>query len=112
MSKNTYVQEFMEQFSHEGLTFDDVSLITRYADFLPEDTELTSRLTSRITVNMPFVSAAMDTVTEGEMASSMALLGGIGIIHKNLSIDEQAKQHQLGHAQRAGQRLKHAPQRH
>ncbi len=92
MNRNTYIQDFMEQHPYEGLTFDDVTLITRYADFLPEDTDITSRLTSRITVNIPFLSAAMDTVTEAEMATSMALLGGIGIIHKNLTIDEQARQ--------------------
>jgi len=92
MNKNKYIQAFMEQFRHEGLTFDDVSLITRYADFLPEDTDITSRLTSRINVNIPFVSAAMDTVTEAEMATAMALLGGIGIMHKNLTVDEQVKQ--------------------
>jgi len=92
MNKNTFIHDFMEQFRNEGLTFDDVSLITRYADFLPEDTNITSRLTSRINVNIPFLSAAMDTVTEAEMATAMALLGGIGIIHKNLTIDEQTKQ--------------------
>ena len=92
MNKNSYIQSFMEQFPHEGLTFDDVSLITRYAEFLPEDADITSRLTSRINVNIPFISAAMDTVTESEMAIAMALLGGIGIIHKNLSMEEQARQ--------------------
>ncbi|MDD4869751.1 MAG: IMP dehydrogenase, partial [Kiritimatiellae bacterium] len=92
MNKNTYIQEFMEQFPHEGLTFDDISLITQYADFLPEETDITSRLTTRINVNIPFVSAAMDTVTEAEMANAMALLGGIGIIHKNLSVEEQSRQ--------------------
>lgn len=89
---NSHLQAFMEQFRHEGLTFDDVSLVTQYADFLPEETDLSSRLTGRITVNMPFVSAAMDTVTETRMAIAMAMLGGIGVIHKNLSIDAQAKQ--------------------
>jgi IMP dehydrogenase len=82
----------MDQFPHEGLTFDDVTLVTQYADFLPDEADICSRLTSRINVNMPFVSAAMDTVTEAEMAISMALLGGIGIIHKNLPPDVQAKQ--------------------
>jgi IMP dehydrogenase len=81
----------MEQFPHEGLTFDDVSLVTQYADFLPDDADITSRLTSRIDVKMPFLSAAMDTVTESGMAISMAMLGGIGIIHKNLSTKVQTK---------------------
>jgi len=82
----------MNQFPNEGLTFDDVSLLTSYADFLPEEAEISSMLTSRIKANIPFVSAAMDTVTEAEMAIAMALLGGIGVIHKNLSIEEQASQ--------------------
>jgi IMP dehydrogenase len=89
--KNEQLKALMSHFPSEALTFDDVSLATRYADFLPEDANVTSRLTTRINVNMPFVSAAMDTVTEADMAISMALLGGIGIIHKNLSATEQAK---------------------
>jgi IMP dehydrogenase len=92
MKKNPHIKAFMDQFPHEGLTFDDVSLVTQYADFLPDQADIASRLTSRINVNIPFVSAAMDTVTESEMAISMALFGGIGIIHKNLSADVQAKQ--------------------
>jgi len=92
MSKNIHVQSLMEQFPNEGLTFDDVSLITRYADFLPDEADITTKLTNRISANMPFVSAAMDTVTEAEMAIAMALLGGIGVIHKNLSVQEQTRQ--------------------
>ena len=91
MRGNAYLDAFMEKFVHEGLTFDDVSIVTQYADFLPHDADISSRLTSRINVNMPFVSAAMDTVTESQMAIEMALLGGIGVVHKNLSIEEQAK---------------------
>ena len=81
----------MDQFPYEGLTFDDVSLVTQYADFLPEECDISSRLTSRISLNMPLVSAAMDTVTEGAMAIEMAKLGGIGVIHKNLSAKDQAR---------------------
>ncbi|MBN2560017.1 MAG: IMP dehydrogenase [Phycisphaerae bacterium] len=80
----------MNTFRHTALTFDDVSLITQYADFLPGDADISSRFTRRINVNIPFVSAAMDTVTEERMAIAMAMLGGIGVIHKNLSARQQA----------------------
>lgn len=81
----------MSAFPHEGLTFDDVSLVARYADFLPPDADLSSKLSSRITLNIPFLSAAMDTVTESRMAIAMAMLGGIGVVHKNLSPQRQAE---------------------
>jgi len=89
---NTYITAFMDQFKYEGLTFDDLSLITQYADFLPDATSIQTRLTSRISLNIPFISAAMDTVTEAPMAVAMAMLGGVGVIHKNLSPEEQADQ--------------------
>ncbi len=91
MGINPYVDQFMRAFPHEALTFDDVSLITQYSDFLPTETDIGTRLTRRINLNIPFVSAAMDTVTETRMAISMAMLGGIGIIHKNLSAPQQAE---------------------
>ncbi len=91
MTLNRHLDNFMETFPHMGLTFDDVSLSTRYADFLPHSTDTSSQLSSRIHVNIPFLSAAMDTVTESKMAISMAMLGGIGIVHKNLSPEEQAR---------------------
>ena len=92
MSRNAHLQAFMDQFPYEGLTFDDVLLITQYADFLPHETDISTCLTQRIRLSMPFVSAAMDTVTEAEMATAMAMLGGIGVIHKNMSPHEQRRQ--------------------
>lgn len=91
MSLNAHLNDFMQTFPNEGLTFDDVSLVARYADFLPPDAVLTTRLTDRIPLNIPFLSAAMDTVTESKMAIAMAMLGGIGVVHKNLSPEQQAE---------------------
>lgn len=76
----------------EGLTFDDVLLIPQASNILPSKVELKTRLTPKIMLNIPIVSAAMDTVTEARMAIAMAREGGIGFIHKNMSIEEQAKQ--------------------
>lgn len=92
MHINKQIDLFMKQFPFEGLTYDDVTLVTRYADFLPADTDISTRLTGRISLNIPFVSAAMDTVTEAGMATAMAMLGGIGVIHKNLTPEVQAQQ--------------------
>jgi IMP dehydrogenase len=89
---NKHVDNFMKAFPFEGLTYDDVTLVTQYADFLPDDASLETRLTARIKMNTPFISAAMDTVTEAPMAIAMALEGGIGVIHKNLEDFEQAEQ--------------------
>ncbi len=74
----------------EGLTFDDVLLIPRHADFAPSEADLSTRLTNKIRLNVPFISAGMDTVTESSLAIAMARQGGIGIIHKNMSIEDQA----------------------
>jgi IMP dehydrogenase len=90
MSTNPYLDEFMRAFRFEALTFDDISLTAQYADFLPPEAKLATRLTSRIHLNIPFVSAAMDTVTEARMAIAMAMVGGIGIVHKNLEPKRQA----------------------
>ena len=89
---NRYMDAFMKTFPHEGLTYDDVTLVTQYADFLPDETSLETKLTSRTKMKTPFISAAMDTVTEAPMAIAMALSGGIGCIHKNLEEDDQAAQ--------------------
>ncbi len=75
----------------EAYTFDDLLLVPAFSKVVPIDTILTTRLTKKITLNIPVLSAAMDTVTEEEMAIALAKLGGLGIIHKNLSIDEQAE---------------------
>jgi IMP dehydrogenase len=80
----------MLRIAQEALTFDDVLLIPGYSEVLPKDVSLTSRITREITLNIPLVSAAMDTVTESRLAISMAQEGGMGIIHKNMSIEKQA----------------------
>ena len=85
-----HIQKLMEQSPYVGLTFDDVTLVTQYADFLPEDTSIKSKFSRNINLNIPFVSAAMDTVTEAGMAIAIANMGGIGVVHKNLSIEAQA----------------------
>ncbi|MDD3013908.1 MAG: IMP dehydrogenase [Candidatus Gastranaerophilales bacterium] len=74
----------------EGITFDDVLLVPQESDVLPKDVRLTSRLTNSINLNIPIISAAMDTVTESRLAIAVAREGGIGIIHKNMTIEEQA----------------------
>jgi len=76
----------------EGLTFDDVLLIPAYSEVLPREVALRTRFSRNIELNIPFVTAAMDTVTEAEMAIAIAREGGIGVIHKNMSIEDQARQ--------------------
>ena len=78
--------------NEEGLAFDDVLLVPEYSEILPSDVSLTTNLTKKIQLKTPILSAAMDTVTEAQMAITLAGEGGIGIIHKNLSVEEQAKQ--------------------
>ncbi|MBF6610403.1 MAG: IMP dehydrogenase [Chryseobacterium sp.] len=76
--------------TEQAITFDDVLLIPSYSEVLPNQVSLKSRLTDKITLNVPIVSAAMDTVTEADMAIALARVGGLGFIHKNMSIEEQA----------------------
>lgn len=80
------------KFAREGLTFDDVLLIPGASDVLPKDVSLSVNLTEKIKLGIPIISAGMDTVTESKMAIAMARQGGLGIIHKNMSIEEQAEQ--------------------
>src|SRR3712207_496176 len=75
-----------------ALTFDDVLLVPRHSAVLPAQVDVSTRLTRNIPLNVPLLSAAMDTVTESEMAIAMAQHGGLGVIHKNLSIEEQASE--------------------
>lgn len=81
-----------ERVQIEGLTFDDVLLIPAYSNVLPRDVDLSTRFSRRIQLKVPIISAAMDTVTEAKMAISIAREGGIGVIHKNMPIADQAKQ--------------------
>lgn len=83
--------DFAAKIAFEALTYDDVLLLPAYSEILPRDADTGSRLTRNIRLKLPFVSAAMDTVTEAEMAIAMAQEGGIGIIHKNMSIRAQAE---------------------
>src|SRR3989304_1857367 len=80
------------RFSTEGLTFDDVLLVPAYSEVLPikKDIDISTRFTRDIRLNIPIASAAMDTVTESALAIAMAQEGGIGVLHKNMSIQEQA----------------------
>jgi len=80
------------KFVKEGLTFDDVLLVPAKSEVLPNQVDVSVRLTDKIQLNIPLISAGMDTVTEAEMAIAMARQGGLGIIHKNMSIEEQAEQ--------------------
>lgn len=80
------------KFLYEALTYDDVLLLPAYSEVLPRDTNTTTQLTRAIRLNVPLLSAAMDTVTESELAIAMAQEGGIGIIHKNMSVERQAEQ--------------------
>ncbi|MFI6596505.1 IMP dehydrogenase [Nonomuraea sp. NPDC050536] len=92
----------MSKFTETGLTFDDVLLVPAYSDLQPGEADTSSRLSRNITLAIPLVSAAMDTVTEARMAVAMARQGGIGILHRNLSVEEQAQQVDLVKRSEAG----------
>lgn len=89
---NTPTTTNSKKFFGEGLTFDDVLLMPAYSQVLPRDVDIKTRLTKSITLNIPMLSAAMDTVTEAQLAIALAREGGLGILHKNMSIDQQADQ--------------------
>ena len=87
MATNSTLKNFIE-----GLTFDDVLLVPAFSEILPRDVDIKTKLTKDITLNVPMLSAAMDTVTEAPLAIALAREGGIGILHKNMSIERQAEQ--------------------
>lgn len=84
--------EYQEKFTKEGLTFDDVLLIPAESHVLPSEVDFSTQLTRTIKLNAPILTAAMDTVTESDMAIAIAREGGVGVIHKNMPIDRQADQ--------------------
>ncbi len=92
MSSAHYPGAFDDKFASEGLTFDDVLIVPATSSVLPHDVSTVTRLTHTITLNIPIVSAAMDTVTEGKLAIALAREGGLGVIHRNLSIADQAQE--------------------
>src|SRR5882724_4459403 len=92
-TRNSFpTQDNSSKFYGEGLTFDDVLLMPGYSQVLPRDVDIKSKLTKDITLNVPLLSAAMDTVTEATLAMALAREGGLGILHKNMSIEKQAEQ--------------------
>jgi IMP dehydrogenase len=84
------MSQFANKFAKEGLTYDDVLLVPAYSEVLPKEVETKTRFTKKINLNTPIVSAAMDTVTDSNLAIAIAQMGGIGVIHKNMTIAEQA----------------------
>ncbi len=80
------------KFGPPALTFDDVLLLPAHSEILPSEADTAARLSRRVTLRVPLVSSAMDTVTEARMAIAMARQGGVGVLHRNLSVEEQAQQ--------------------
>jgi IMP dehydrogenase len=91
-SKKSPVTKSVDKFFSEGLTFDDVLLVPAYSQVLPREVNISTRLTKKLTLNIPVMSAAMDTVTEWQLAIALAREGGIGILHKNMTIEQQVEQ--------------------
>ncbi|MFT3948985.1 MAG: IMP dehydrogenase [Agriterribacter sp.] len=89
---NSSKDKFPAKFFGEGLTFDDVLLVPAYSEVLPREVSIATKLTKNITLNIPMLSAAMDTVTEANLAIALAREGGVGILHKNMTIEKQADQ--------------------
>src|SRR5881392_2354934 len=83
---------FDNKFAGEGLTFDDVLILPAASSVLPRDVSTQTRVTRTITINIPIISAAMDTVTEGKLAIALAREAGLGVVHRNLSIEDQARE--------------------
>lgn len=95
MHENIYFREmfsYSDKIIGEGLTYDDVLLVPAYSEIIPREVTVASRFSRNIDVNIPIVSAAMDTVTEANMAIAMAQEGGIGVLHKNMPIEVQANE--------------------
>ena len=80
------------KFAPPGLTFDDVLLLPAHSTIMPSDADLTARLTRRLSLRIPLISSPMDTVTEARMAVAMARQGGVGVLHRNISVEDQAQQ--------------------
>src|SRR5918999_1309822 len=93
---------FADKFAPEALTFDDVLLLPGASDVVPSEVDTRTRVSKRIEVRIPLLSSAMDTVTEARMAIAIARQGGLGVLHRNLSLDEQAQQVDLVKRSEAG----------
>ena len=90
--KSSHTTSYLNRTFIDGLTFDDVLLVPAYSQVLPREVNISSHLTKEIVLNVPMLSAAMDTVTEANLAIALAREGGLGILHKNMSIERQAEQ--------------------